>query len=362
MAEEQSTDDIVNAALDEHINKTSSDTGSTNVPQSQSGSDTATNNGSAKENASPQADISRSKAGTSGNTNDTTPAKSNQNGKDQAEATRPGRVKDDGRGNLVDEQGRLVASSGSERRWYNEAQALSKAARQTQQELEGLRAKVDPYEKAFSSFANLQMPPQDIALGAQLFKSFQTHPKETIEYLLTEARKNGVQVEGMGQGVDIAAIKSTVQDMIKPLLADREAVAADRAANETADREIAAFYQENEFGKLHENEIAQIVRNNPTFSLTEAYLRLENAAMKAGLDFTQPLQPQWEAKRNGGVASTVAAPVSHTGNSRAAIPSVPLPGARPAGNAAQMSTTQSNSVNQSNADIVREVLREFQIH
>lgn len=346
-----SNDDIVNSVLNEAFGT------STGTQDAQSATDKAVDAQAQGGNANTPVDGNVSPTGAGTPENKQPPTQPNAQAQDPSQVTRPGRVKDDGQGNLVDAQGNLVARRGPERRWYNEARAAADRVQQTQQELEALRGKVEPYEKAFATFANLQMAPQDIAIGAQLFKSFRTNPAATIEYLMTEARKNGVQIEGLGGSVDTAAIKATVMEALSPILQDRAQAQQLREADSAADHEYEEFVNDPDyqFARVHENELVAVMKLYPNYSMQQAYMKLENEALKNGLDFSQPLAPQWNAKRNAnGAGNPNPAPVN-TGRQ----PSVPLPSARASGGADVVNAPRIASASASSADIVRQTLREF---
>lgn len=360
---DQTTEEIINSSLDSLLgsdtNPNNSTTGQADNAQDEidSGRTETDNPQTADGQSPPTRDVGRAD-NTSNAVNDRRQTQQDGQGQPTPQAARPGRVRDDGQGNLVDDAGRIVAARGAERRWYNEAQAAGRQTRQAQRELgemrselEALRGKVQPYEQAFSTFANLQMQPQEVAVGAQLYKSFRTNPRETIEYLITEARKNGVTIEMGGGALDIGAVRSTVLEALKPILDERAERAKAAEQDAAADREYTAFMQDEDYphAAIHENEIAALMRMNPRLDMRQAYLRLEAESIRSGLDFSQPLRPQWDAKK---VAAT------NSGTTTGQVPSAPLPGGRTSSSATKVGSTRIAAPNTSNSDIVRAALRE----
>lgn len=355
-AASDSTEDIINSVLDEAFGNTqTTDPGTGNEQQTH-----PTVEGQAQSaSTNPATNDGNGAAGTGSPANNQSQGQQDPTRQGTQAPINPGRVRDDGQGNLVDAQGNLVARRGVERRWYSEAQGASRQLQQTQQELEGLRSQLQTYEKAYATFQNLQLPPQDIAIGAQLYKSFQTNPRATIEYLMTEARKNGVQLDGLGASVDTQAIRAMLADELAPMRQEREQRQRAAEADQAAEKEYNEFINNPQYphAQIHEDAIARVMQINPQASLAEAYLNLRVAALEAGLDFSKPLAPQWAAKRNGQQNNNQrsGAPANNTGNQ----PSVPLPNGRPAGGArVSINSPRVAPSNANNADIVREALRE----
>lgn len=364
---EQSTDDIINDVLDKSFGTNASTTN-----QHSNGVDDVLSETTAPVDTTQAGEGESILAGNTGGTtrtgSDTHTDRSTQSHQDRTttqQASRTegmtgqqahvpaGRVRDDGKGNLVDEQGRTVAARGAERRWYSEAQAAGRQARQAQQELQELRGKVQPYEQAFATFANLQLTPQEVAVGANLYKSFRTNPRETIEYLIGEARKTGVSIDGAVGSLDINAVRSTVLEALKPILDERAERTRTAEQDAAADREYTEFMSDPDFPNayIHEAEIAATMRYNPRLSMREAYLKLEAEAVRNGLDFSQPLRPQWEAKRNANVGS-------NNGTNTGRPPRAPLPNTRMSGSASTVGTSRMAPASMSTSDIVREALRD----
>lgn len=266
------------------------------------------------------------------------------------------RLRDDGKGNLVDMKGNLVAHAGAERRWFNEARRLERDVAPLRTKVSELEGRVQAYDTAFKTFQDLGLTPDQVSIGAKLVKAYNENPQATIQYLLTDAKARGINVDIGAPGVDAAAIQRMVQQAVSPLLQDRERIEAERKAREEADKEYTSFVDEFPDALLHEDVLAAMVKQSPNSPIRELYYRLKAEVLQQGFNWNQNLRQQWEARRAQGTNTMQQQPQS--------VPqrSAPLPNGRPAGGVRQMGNTPIAPASTTSRDIVREAMREAGIN
>lgn len=124
-------------------------------------------------------------------------------------------VKPDGKGNLVNANGQIVARAGKEARLYQDAhkartqldganvrvQDLSTKLRRAVdigKELHGELGKLQAMQQQIKDFG---IKPDQMMLALSLFRDLDTKPAETLKRLLTRAKMNGINVDdGTGGG------------------------------------------------------------------------------------------------------------------------------------------------------------------
>jgi hypothetical protein len=200
-------------------------------------------------------------------------------------------------GDLVDQRtGQVLARSGAERRIFE------RASRYLDQhyagQMQGLQAQVEAYQNAHQLVAQHGLDPSEISYAYQLLGSFKRDPVKTVEFLLTQVRAAGHNIEGVG-GTDTAAIAAMIDQRLQPLLGDREAIAQEQALHNEVEQEYTAFVSQFPDAVTHEADIAQLIERNPRLTPSEAYFRLQNFALRNGLDWSKPLQAQFNARQGG---------------------------------------------------------------
>ena len=332
--------DIVTAALNESLNGGANDATDTTI-ESQVGTEAGSDNPA-------QTDDGTGEAGTQLN-----PDQNAQRGQErQAQTTPPNpRVRDDGKGNLIGVDGKIVATAGAERRWYTEHSKLQKQVEPLRQENTTLRGQVEAFNQAFSTFRELGLSPDQVTTGAKLAKAYMENPQATIDYLLTDAKSRGININVGSQGVDTAAIKQIVSQALAPLVQDREQAELSRKHMEDAKAEADAFFEEFPDAVIHEDVLAAVIRQSPNSSTREAYYRLQAECLRNGFDWSKPLRPQYQARRTqGGNPASTSQPAPSRG--------APLPNGRSSSGAREIGRTSIAPATTNNRDIVADAMRE----
>lgn len=225
----------------------------------------------------------------------------------QQQPTAPARLKSDDKGNLVDADGKIVHTAGSERRLYENNQRLTQQNHQAGQQIQQLSQQLQQAQAVNEQVQTLNnMPqqlgltPEDTVLGLQLIKSWRTDPKGTLDYILTEAKAMGHNIEGInGAQIDTAAVGRLIDQKMAPFTQDREQQQQAQHTQQVAERAYNEFITKYPDAKLHETVLADMISRDRSLTADAAYWRLQAWTTQQGLDFSQPLEPQFNARQQG---------------------------------------------------------------
>ncbi len=280
------------------------------------------------------------------------PATPGANGVDPAPAgqdlTQQQRLGSDANGNLVDQAGNVIAKAGKERRLWEKVQRYEHfEVPQMREQIQTLTNESAQKEVLNNVPRQLGLSDEETLQGMRLIASYKKDPVATINYILTEARSAGHNLQGVGQGqVDLAAINRLLDQRLGPLLEDRETQQRQNDANVQAQTQYNDFITRFPDAATHEDVIARLLAGDPKLSAEAAYYQLKLWVQEKGLNWNQPLQAQLNAAAPQGA------------NTQPAVP--PIGGGR-GGNAPVIDTQQAASVADADADtgdIVRAAMRE----
>lgn len=244
--------------------------------------------------------------------------------------TPPQFLRADPQGNLVDENGNVVARAGGERKYYQNWRNSERALNEARTRQQTLEAENNAFRTSASAINALGLDPREMSAAANLMSNWKKDPVGVVRYLLTQAQALGHDVSALvgGQaGLDPAAIREMVRTEIAPLTERQRAeqVAAEaRAASET---EFNDFVQEFPEALTHADSLANMLRSFPQLSPREALFRLQAWTFQNGYDWNQPLAPQVQSRQDGGngTASTAPTQPTRTVSNRSPVPGVTPP-------------------------------------
>jgi len=263
------------------------------------------------------------------------------------ELTQQQRLGSDAQGNLIDQAGNVIAKAGKERRLWERVQRYEHfEVPQMRQQVQALTSEAAQREVLNNVPRQLGLSDEETLQGMRLIASYKKDPVATINYILTEARSAGHNLQGVGQGqVDLAAINRLLDQRLSPLLEDRETAQRQTKANEEAQTQYNDFITRFPDAVTHESVLAGLLQRDPRLTAESAYYQLKLWVQEHGLNWNQPLQAQVNTAQQGG-------------GTQQQVP--PLGGSR-GGNAPVMDTTRVGAVagaDADTADIVREAMRE----
>ena len=228
----------------------------------------------------------------------------------------PKSYKSDVNGNVVDAAtGAIIATAGGHRTAFEKMLPYIESVRS---EAEKYKVALEAANTANSTAASLGLSPDQYLLGAKIMKAWNANPKEAIKYLLTEAQANDIDVSDIvagGAGLSPTMLKQLIKEelstVIKPFsrFVERDDEEQQRReSHQRAEQGVNQLLAEYPDAELHGVHIAGIMRHHleqgQDISMREAYLILQNHALKNGLDFTKDLTPQVQAKMNNGTRTT----------------------------------------------------------
>lgn len=269
--------------------------------------------------------------------------------------------------NVVDARtGEVIAYAGAERKAFERMLPHINALRQ---EGDRYRTALETATNANAVAAKLNLTPEEFSIGARIMNVFKSDPKQAIRFMLQEATNNGIDVSDLGGGAGLSvnaikeAVQSIVSEAIKPFSVftqERQQQEEQNALRAEANEFIEGFIAQHPDSRIHLDSIAKIMNARPGTDPETAYLILQNHALRNGLDWSQPLEPQVRAlvarQQNGtGATAPVTGQPANQGNGN----SRPLPnmnGRVNNGSIGEMPVT-ALPAGKDNADIVREAMR-----
>lgn len=198
---------------------------------------------------------------------------------------------------LVDENGNVIAKAGAERRFYEENVKLkrdkeifnTKVLPTLKENYNNMLAKVQAYDETFKALRADDLTTDDIQTGLELVRQWKKSPAETLKFLLTQAKSYGINVEGINNGVDTAAINQMLDQKLQPFMQEREQKEQERLIQQKAKRTYDDFMTKYPDAINHTDELAYLYRRNPNMSLDAIYYQLRNHYAENGYDFNTPL-------------------------------------------------------------------------
>lgn len=199
---------------------------------------------------------------------------------------------------LVDKDGNIIAKAGAERRFYEENVKLkrerddfnNRVIPTIRQQYDAMVAKVTSYDQAFQAMKAQDMTPEDVNLGIELIRQWKQDPKKTIDFLLTQAKSYGINVNDDPTGINMQAINQMLDEKLKPFIQEREIRQKDIEVTNRARQVHDEFLNNYPDARVHTKELAYLVRQNPNLSLDAIYYKLKSHYAEKGYDFNTPLE------------------------------------------------------------------------
>lgn len=189
-------------------------------------------------------------------------------------------------------------------RWFHqrntarqERDMLNSKYTETTQKVTQLEAQVEAYKTATAAISVLS--PAEIPHAVKVYNSLKTNPVATLKQMLAEAKANGHNIDGIGEGIDTAAIQRMLDQKL-------EAFAGKNNQNQpqapvvtpTVDNDDDLFVKAYPDAALHMDIYLELLNKNPRLTNTELYFTAKNWAIANGYDYSKPLKPQILARAN----------------------------------------------------------------
>jgi hypothetical protein len=115
-----------------------------------------------------------------------------------------------------------------------------------------------------------------------------------MQKLLAEVIAQGYTIEGIGAGIDTAAIMRVIEDRLPKNTGASETETIEKiTADATAEAE--QFFSRYPDAKPHDELLARMLSDNPGLDLQSAYFQLKGAFAEKGFDWSRSLQENVEA-------------------------------------------------------------------
>jgi len=197
---------------------------------------------------------------------------------------------------LVDPRtGQIIARGGQERRYYEGWQTATREVSRMKQQLDTANTRIAQMERDAGLIKQYGLSSEENVMAQAMMAAWKKDRAKTIEYLLTEARALGdnINIGGQNAGaLDMQAIARMIDERLKPFSSDREAAAQANADRVAAEREYDGFMAAHPDAQLHADLLAQMLERDQGLTLETAYWMLKSRALERGLDWTQPLNAQ----------------------------------------------------------------------
>lgn len=186
-----------------------------------------------------------------------------------------------------------VVRAGAERRFYEGRELARQQLSTAQNELRDITTKYADLEKRFNDLdANVKgihgVDANTLRLGVNIVRDLQKDPPGTLRKLLAEAVAQGYTVEGIGEGVDIAALEERLIARLGNNNNNNEPSDAD--IEREAINEANTFFKTYPDAVPHDALLARMLRDHPGLTLQSAYFQLKDAFIEKGFDWSRSLE------------------------------------------------------------------------
>ena len=227
--------------------------------------------------------------------------------------TKQGKEKAGKNSDPADPPGTLTLSDGTkvkggaERRFYEQAQLYKSRETQAKAELNTANQHLQNYKTRYEELSNSVKQigldnPDGMKVAVGLYKDLQTNPLQVVTNLLAELKNKGYDLSSLGSMVDTKAITELLDRKLTPS-AEQQRSQSQAELDQQIDQEINDLYSRFPDARTHEAILARVVeeegKQGRAIPLVEAYFKLRENAINQGLDWSQPLGPQIQAKKQG---------------------------------------------------------------
>lgn len=208
----------------------------------------------------------------------------------------------DGKGNIVDKDGKIIAAAGqAARHWQEASRATAQVSNLTNQlrVMQGERQRDQELLRSAQEIASL---PQRLGVtkeeyndGITLLSNWKKNPVEVAREVVARTIALGHNVtdilgKNAGDALEMRAVSRLVDQATAPIRQQQEAAARTRQQEEATTTAYSKFVASHDYAEVHGDAIARLMQKG--LPPERAYYEVRSFAERNGLDFTQPLQPQ----------------------------------------------------------------------
>lgn len=208
----------------------------------------------------------------------------------------------DARGNIVTEDGTVIAQGGFARRMYEKNQrseAVIEQLRNDNQRLQLQSSEQNAISRAAQSYGlGTDELAQAVDFAGRVKRGDVISVAKDIVALAVAAGHNVTEILGseVGDSIDMRALRTMLNQTMQPLQQQQETAQQQQQIQQNAQQRYTQFVTTHEFAQLHENNIAQIAQSHGV-SAEQAYYALREFCVAHRLDFSQPIEAQLQARQ-----------------------------------------------------------------
>lgn len=210
-----------------------------------------------------------------------------------------GRLKDDGKGNLVDDSGKIIVPAGFARRVYEDREKFRGVVQSQQQQLEAANKQLQEMQIVHGLPQKHGLSLADTQYAIEFMGAFKKDPVATIQNLLTQARAAGYNIptgEGAESSLDMAAINRMLDEKLAPFTSAANQSNQNTGPSPEVVNEYNGFIAKYPDATAHEDAIAHIMTQTGA-NAEVAYWQLREWVVSNSLDWNLPLGPQIQARQ-----------------------------------------------------------------
>jgi len=155
-----------------------------------------------------------------------------------------------------------------------------------------LEGQVEAYKTA--SIAMSSLAPADIPKAVKVYTQLLQNPVGTLKQMLVEAKALGHNIDGIGEGVDTAAIQKMLDQRLAGIEKPKEQSQVQQPS--TVDNDDDLFIQAYPDAQHHMDLYLDMLKRMPQATNTQLYFTAKNWADANGYDYSKPLKPQMDAR------------------------------------------------------------------
>jgi len=211
------------------------------------------------------------------------------------------------KGELLDRNGNVVASTRREKQLAYNLNRAQYAANQSQRQMRAMQQHIQHYQALDQVMKQNNLSPQMAQEALQLRAMAERDPIMAVRDVVARVLATGVTMEQLFgtdavPQINARVITNELDRRLGPLEKQTQARQQQAQIEERAQVQMEQFVQQHPHSETHGVEISNLVQQHG-LSPEKAYYELRSWAERRGFDFTSPLKPQIEAamqrQRNG---------------------------------------------------------------
>ncbi len=208
----------------------------------------------------------------------------------------------DSKGNIVDQQGKVIAERGFAARVYQKTRRQDARIQEQDRTIQELSSRVRENDAIMRASQQYGLSTDDFAqavdLAGRVKRGDVVGVAKEVVALAVAAGYNVTDILGqdVGDSIEMRAVKQMLDERFAPIQQQQQQGREQQERMQRARTAYNEFVSTNEHAETHADAIAGVMKREGVNAQT-AYNRLLSFAAKNGLDFSQPLGPQIQARQ-----------------------------------------------------------------